>query len=223
MMLVLVLLVLHPVLVVSVPKWDFLLFTQQWPGAWKQPPPPEAQGFTIHGLWPNNNDTTYPEGCQGPAFDYALLAPILPKLHAQWGSFRGAAMDQQFWAHEWNTHGKCAQQDLLIHREVDYFKAALAMNARTKLFIVLQQANVIPSSKPYTADIIEQAFHKGLGVVPLLQCVHRKGRQLLSAVKLCYDQQLQLFDCNPAMQHKENHCGHSSQKVYYLPYKQLEA
>jgi ribonuclease T2 len=56
----------------------------------------EHLGFVVHGLWPQNNDGSYPQSCSkaaGPAnpSQYLDLIPDLSLL-----------------AHEWNVHGTCS-------------------------------------------------------------------------------------------------------------------
>ncbi len=53
-------------------------------------------GFVVHGLWPQNNDGSYPLNCptnQPPPADPSLMADIMPAEIIQ---------------HEWQQHGTCS-------------------------------------------------------------------------------------------------------------------
>lgn len=53
-------------------------------------------GFIVHGLWPQNNNGTWPENCptnQSPPTSVSPVADIMP---------------QEIVAHEWQAHGTCS-------------------------------------------------------------------------------------------------------------------
>ncbi|KAK8717842.1 hypothetical protein V6N13_045095 [Hibiscus sabdariffa] len=66
--------------------------------------------FTIHGLWPDYNDGTWPACCARTQFDVKEISTLLDALEKYWPSlycgksstcFSGKGL---FWAHEWGTH-----------------------------------------------------------------------------------------------------------------------
>lgn len=69
--------------------------------------------WTIHGLWPNNCDGTYSEDCdESRAYtDIASLltaagkTDVLSFMETYWLS--DDESDEDFWDHEWETHGTC--------------------------------------------------------------------------------------------------------------------
>ena len=70
---------------------------------------PSADAFTIHGLWPERADGSWPQYCgRSDSWTPADLAPLLPRLRAAWPSFGASADPAAFWAHEWLRHGTCA-------------------------------------------------------------------------------------------------------------------
>ncbi len=81
--------------------FDFYLLTLSWSPEFcaTHPTSPECAahpGFVVHGLWPENNDGTYPENCSsapGPANpgQYTNLLPTASLVE-----------------HEWATHGTCS-------------------------------------------------------------------------------------------------------------------
>merc|ERR1711991_1272800 len=87
-------------------SFDFLLFVQQWPGTLWNTAPKGVDGFTIHGLWPNNNDTGGPSFCTSATFDPSEVSSLLDELNVQWPSNQGD--NEAYWAHEYEKHGTCA-------------------------------------------------------------------------------------------------------------------
>ena len=81
--------------------FDFYLLNLSWSPEFCYSHPQAAEcaahaAFVLHGLWPQNNDGTYPENCsnaQGPA-DAAQYKDIYP--------------DAGLLDHEWRTHGTCS-------------------------------------------------------------------------------------------------------------------
>ncbi len=75
-------------------------------------------GFVVHGLWPENNDGSYPQSC-GPASPVAQpivqhMLPIMP--------------DRGLIQHEWARHGTCsglATQDYFNHVETAFRKVQI--------------------------------------------------------------------------------------------------
>jgi len=65
----------------------------------------ENDKWSIHGLWPQNSASSYPQYCRTVTFDPSLLTPIRPQLQENWASDRGS--DDTFWQHEWEKHGSC--------------------------------------------------------------------------------------------------------------------
>ncbi|XP_076946245.1 ribonuclease 2-like [Bidens hawaiensis] len=107
-------------------EFDYFLLTLQWPATFcyshdidctcpqngcclgaKYPP---ASGFTIHGLWPSYEDSSYPQCCTENAFDNAFnltkISSILEDIKTYWtllacsttSSCHGK--ENMFWAHE---------------------------------------------------------------------------------------------------------------------------
>ena len=81
--------------------FDYYLLNLSWSPEFcfshRTPPSaPSHPAFVLHGLWPQNNDGTYPQNCSnapGPA-DPSQYADIYP--------------DPGLLRHEWSTHGTCS-------------------------------------------------------------------------------------------------------------------
>lgn len=58
--------------------WDYFLFVREWPGTMTPGPVPKyVDTFTLHGLWPNRNDGTWPQCCNGSyPFRFKQIEPI---------------------------------------------------------------------------------------------------------------------------------------------------
>jgi len=80
-------------------------------------------GLTIHGLWPNNDDGSYPQNCSSEQFDLSVLQPIRDELEQQWPNIKALPNSTSygdFWEHEWSKHGTCTGLS-----QLDYFSHAL--------------------------------------------------------------------------------------------------
>jgi ribonuclease T2 len=81
---------------------------------------------TLHGLWPNYDDGSYPSYCDdsNKFSTKNLEKSTLNAMDCEWLSLTNS--NQGFWSHEWSKHGTCAL-DLLPTQE-DYFQKALELN-----------------------------------------------------------------------------------------------
>jgi ribonuclease I len=62
--------------------------------------------FTIHGLWPDYNNTSYPQFCTNTPFNITRLEPIITNMTQYWYSYMTSNLI--FWTHEWDKHGTCS-------------------------------------------------------------------------------------------------------------------
>ena len=93
---------------------DFYRFSQIWAPNWGGP-----TNFTIHGLWPERYNNTFPEYCQEPCtFNSNVLITINKSLSKVWTNFSGN--NTKFLQHEWCKHGTCQNMT-----EVSFFKQGL--------------------------------------------------------------------------------------------------
>ena len=92
--------------------------------------------WTIHGLWPQYSDNSYPQFCKNIPFDIDKLQPIILDLNKFW--YSGMEPNEAFWKHEWEKHGTCMFND---SDEFDYFKTALS------LYVEIIQSNIIDKFK----------------------------------------------------------------------------
>ena len=85
--------------------------------------PRHAPVWSIHGLWPTRKDGSYPQFCDGipKDFDLDLVKEIQKELEKYWINVTPKSSATQFWSHEYQKHGKCAQREELLRHEIDYF------------------------------------------------------------------------------------------------------
>jgi ribonuclease T2 len=79
--------------------FDYFLLALSWPGSICRSlhpchiPAGQTDNFTMHGLWPDNFDGSYPQDCDSPAgkFDPAQIQSLLPDLNKYWTDFKNDA------------------------------------------------------------------------------------------------------------------------------------
>ena len=83
--------------------------------------------FSIHGLWPQYNKTTYPSYCRDIIFNVDELKPIISDLNTYW--YSNMEKNQDFWEHEYKKHGSCMFTKMT---ELQYFQKALDLYYQAK-------------------------------------------------------------------------------------------
>lgn len=132
--------------------------------------------LTIHGLWPNRNDGTWPSTCSKERFDLSLLQHLSEDLAQNWPNIKAlsaaAPGHTAFWEHEWTKHGTCsglAQQD--------YFNTALDLLLPTPDIVKENYGSLVKR------DQLEEGVYLG-GDMSVFVC---KSGGYLSEVRLCYE------------------------------------
>ena len=87
--------------------------------------------FTIHGLWPENLDASWPQYCSKEPFSAAAVADLLPQLRTEWPSV--FSKGSHFWQHEWRRHGTCATET--FPTEHAFFGTVLQLHKRFDLAV----------------------------------------------------------------------------------------
>uniref|UniRef100_A0A7N0UJB8 Uncharacterized protein n=1 Tax=Kalanchoe fedtschenkoi TaxID=63787 RepID=A0A7N0UJB8_KALFE len=184
--------------------FDFFYFVQQWPGAYcdaKQAccfptTGKPAADFSIHGLWPNYNDGSYPSNCDpNSPFDESKVSDLLSSMQKNWPTLACPSGDgTKFWTHEWDKHGTCSESTLDQH---SYFEAALALKTKSSLLQALTSAGIKPNDESYSLGDIKDAIKQGAGFEPFIECnVDSSGNSQLYQVYLCVDTSgSDLIDC----------------------------
>ncbi|KAM0044570.1 putative ribonuclease T(2) [Helianthus debilis subsp. tardiflorus] len=152
--------------------------------------------FTIHGLWPDYNDGSWPSCCSGPAFDETEISSLLNVLDKYWPTLSCSKTSTchnkkgLFWAHEWEKHGTCSSA--VTGDEYSYFVTALNLYFKYNVTEVLFDAGYVPSnSEMYPSGGIIAAIENAFHTTPQLVCL--KGA--LEEVRLCLTKDFKFRDC----------------------------
>ena len=140
--------------------------------------------FVLHGLWPQNNDGSYPENCSSAS------GPNDPS------AFRDIYPEAGLLEHEWHTHGTCSGLDA-----DSFFKSA--RNALHSITIPNELAH-LSTQTSMPPDQIVSLF---TGVNPALSpdgVVISCGHNFLTAVAICLDKSLRPIACGPVRSCRAN-------------------
>ncbi|KND92212.1 Ribonuclease Trv [Tolypocladium ophioglossoides CBS 100239] len=160
-----------------------LLQTQFWD---TNPVTGPTDSWTIHGLWPDNCDGTYPAQCD-TSRAYTNISDILSSttggsdtlayMKTYWKDYKGD--DESFWQHEWGKHGTCISTlDPSCYSGYKPTEEATAFFARTvALFKTLPtyqwlaDAGITPSSsRTYALADVQAALQNQHGAKVTLSC-----------------------------------------------------
>ncbi|KAJ1429535.1 Ribonuclease T2-like [Sesbania bispinosa] len=189
-------------------EFDYFALALQWPGTYcrrsKSCCPSNAccRGndaptvFTIHGLWPDYNDGTWPACCSKSQFDPNEISTLTDALEQYWPSLscskpktcRGGK--GSFWAHEWEKHGTCAYP--VIRNEYDYFLITLNVYFKYNVTRVLNEAGYVPSNtEKYPLGGIISAIENAFHASPLIVC----SKDAVEELRLCFYKDFKPRDC----------------------------
>lgn len=160
-----------------------LLSTQFWDTS---PAIGPADSWTLHGLWPDLCDGTYPTYCtQAPKY-YNITAiltaasqnELLDYMNTYWLPNRGTS--ENFWEHEWNKHGTCVNtlapscyEDGYAPGDevVDFMARAVDIFKGLDTYKALAAAGIVPSTtKTYSSAEIQEALTAITGNEVVLGC-----------------------------------------------------
>jgi ribonuclease T2 len=173
----------QPHIAAATGNFDFYLLNLSWSPEYCHSHPEAAEcarrsTFVLHGLWPQNNDGSYPQNCgnqpnaqSGP--DASQFSDIYP--------------EPGLLEHEWRTHGACT--GLAAN---DFFSAARSAFQSVRIPDQLAGLNSQTSLSPdQIAGLFTQA-NPGLSRSSIaISC----GRNYLTAVEICLDKSLHPIAC----------------------------
>ncbi|TYG90544.1 hypothetical protein ES288_A12G190500v1 [Gossypium darwinii] len=176
--------------------FDFFYFVQQWPGAYCDSDKNSccypttgkpAADFSIHGLWPNYNDGSYPQNCDSNnPFDASKISDLISNMRKNWPSLSCPSNDgESFWSHEWEKHGTCSES---VFDQHTYFETTLGLKQQTNLLKALKAAGIEPDGSSYSLENIKDAIKEGSAYTPWIECNEdSSGNSQLYQVYLCLD------------------------------------
>ena len=159
-----------------------VLQTQFWD---TDPADGPADHWTIHGLWPDFCDGTFPQYCD-ESRQYTNISCILESygktdllnyMNTYWKDYQG--QDQTFWEHEWGKHGTCystlkptCYTDYTPQEEVaDFFQQTVDLFKGLDTYGFLKNASIVPSTtKNYTNAEVTAALRAARGVDATIEC-----------------------------------------------------
>ncbi|KAJ5547984.1 hypothetical protein N7513_005218 [Penicillium frequentans] len=132
-----------------------------------------TDSWTIHGLWPDYCDGDYGEDCDTSreASDIETIledqgrTELLEYMNTYWLSDDETA--NEFWAHEWNTHGTCINTiepscytDYTDNEEIgDFFQEVVDLFKTLDTYTALSDAGITPTDDAtYTLAEIQDAL-----------------------------------------------------------------
>mmetsp|Transcript_14694 Transcript_14694/g.29256 ORF Transcript_14694/g.29256 Transcript_14694/m.29256 type:complete len:199 (-) Transcript_14694:71-667(-) len=188
----------------SLPNFDFYVFALSWqpsfcsgnygsyPGC-TDPSPSWSANLTVHGMWPQYLNGTWPQDCAGPGLDPATPAEVgLDGLYLNWPNVKASVADADyadFWDHEWTKHGTCSGLD-----QLEYFSTALDVMPGTPEVV---GSNVHGNA---TRAAIEGGYPRRVAV----EC--RDGTYLSDVLVCLTKDTLEPMDC-PGTVGEEGSCG----------------
>ena len=162
-------------------SFDFYLLNLSWSPEFCTTHPGNAQcaarpGFVVHGLWPQNNDGTFPENCGGMSKppNTAAYLDIMPTV--------------ELILHEWRTHGTCT--GLNPDGYFSQIRAAFRSVAIPSTFAATQT----PPATVKPGDLLAQFSRANPSFPPdsfALSC----GNNFLTAVEVCFDKNIKPESC----------------------------
>jgi ribonuclease T2 len=162
-------------------QFDFYLLNLSWSPEFCHSHPTAAEcaahsTFVLHGLWPENNEGSYPQNCSlapGPT-DPSQFSDIYP--------------DASLLEHEWKTHGTCSGLS-----PDDFFssarKAFHSVTIPPKLAGLQSQISLPPGQ-------ILELFTASNPHIPQAALAVSCGGNYLTAVEACLDKSLQPIACS---------------------------
>ena len=160
--------------------FDYYLLNLSWSPEFCYAHPSAAEcaahaAFVLHGMWPQNNDGTYPENCSEAA------GPANP---AQYSDIYA---DQGLLAHEWRAHGSCSGLNA-----DDFFSAARTAYRSVKIPPALSGLTSQTSMPP---DQILDMFAASNPGIPRASLALSCGNNYLTSVEVCLDKGLHPTAC----------------------------
>lgn len=128
--------------------------------------------WTLHGLWPNNYNGTYPSHCENEIQlgTHSLNQALIDQLNSKWPTYKVVNSNQYFWNYEWQKHGTCATEVNETSTLEKYFSKSLELLDKYNIGTILRKAN-IQEGDQYEYSTIVNAIKNDLKVNGQIGCV----------------------------------------------------
>jgi ribonuclease T2 len=161
--------------------FDFYVFNLSWTPEFCATHPDSRvcaarPGFIVHGLWPQNNDGTYPENCANAALPtnpsaYTTLIPTISLIE-----------------HEWVAHGTCSGLN-----PDEYFAQVRTALRSFEIPATFAATSTPPSS--VNPNVILDQFRRDNPSFPRSSFVLSCRNNYLSGIDVCFDKDLSPTAC----------------------------
>jgi len=210
------------------PLFDYMLFVKSWDGSFCSDGccvKPDASGtvnigFSVHGMWPEYFDDTYPACCTSN-LTREMIDETLEKhsdLRAMLDIHWPALKKCRFVRYETEKHGSCAAAVYGANEDglVNYWTAILKLSQKYDYERALSNAGIVPSDvTKYKISEVRQALHNHVGYKINVVC---QDPGIIDEVRVCVKRPTNIreminpvvFDCPNA----DNSCD---DKVLFLP------
>lgn len=126
--------------------FDYYIFSNTWRPEFCRLNPSKCVSnkiqpfFSIHGLWPQNNNGSYPSFCK-PCEEFSLqkISQLKNKLLQYWSDTQ-KSIDYTFLQHEWEKHGCCSNLSL-----INYFNQSLELAIKWNFLKVWNSIDLFPT------------------------------------------------------------------------------
>ncbi|KAK4752588.1 hypothetical protein SAY87_021386 [Trapa incisa] len=189
-------------------EFDYFKLTLLWPGTACRrtrhccPSNACCQGsnspeqFTIHGLWPDYNDGTWPACCTRANFEEKEISTLVGALRKYWPSYSCGSASTchggkgSFWAHEWEKHGTCSSP--VVGDEYNYFLTTLNVYFKYNVTRVLFDAGYVPSNtEKYPLGGVITAIQNAFHTTPEIAC----SNGAVDEIRLCLYKDFRPREC----------------------------
>lgn len=85
----------------------------------------DSELFTIHGVWPEYTNNSYPQYCGYTNFNETQISDLVSELRVAWPS--NSEPDMDFWKHEFDKHGSCVPNGTNASGTRSYFQTGLSL------------------------------------------------------------------------------------------------
>ncbi|XP_074603188.1 ribonuclease DdI-like [Brevipalpus obovatus] len=166
--------------------------------------------WSIHGLWPNYSNGSYPQFCcNREQFDVKVLEPIREELEEYWPSLMKKS-SEDFWKHEWTKHGSCGVKSK-FNGLLRYFEDVVTLFKKLDGTAWLNDAGITIGGS-YSQGAIQEALSKGFGANVEIMCKRKGGMPVLTEIHYCFKPStLDKVDCVPPK--RKGSCGGQSSEI----------
>lgn len=131
-------------------------------------------------------------------FDLKEISALLPKLNEHWTNVEKETPEDGLWKHEWEKHGTCASVLSPFHSENYYFGQGLSWFQTYAMGPLLERSGIKPDDSVYVGHL-HNSIYGVLKVNPVIECYHETGKQYITEIRICFDKELKLQDCDGAI------------------------